>query len=95
MFVCHHCDNPPCCNPSHLFLGTAADNAADMVAKARQHPLPGTANGYAKLDDEAVRAIRQIYAAGKTSQDEIATRFDIAQSTVSAIIRRERWPHVF
>src|SRR5712671_18401 len=51
MFVCHHCDNPPCINPSHLFLGDHEANAADMVQKGRTHRPFGENNGSAVLTE--------------------------------------------
>lgn len=56
--VCHRCDNPPCCNPHHLFAGTVFENAMDRVSKGRTARLRGTSNGYAKLTDEQVESIR-------------------------------------
>lgn len=64
--VCHSCDNPPCCNPAHLRLGTAKDNAADRVARGRQsHVGPkGTAHADAKLTEADVVEIRRRYREG-------------------------------
>ena len=65
--VCHRCDNPPCCNPDHLFLGTRRDNNADKVAKGRQsfgerHSHRGSAHGQAKITEQDVVAIRYDYS---------------------------------
>lgn len=91
MFVCHRCDNRRCCNPSHLFIGTNADNMADKIAKGRQSR--GEGSGVAKITAACVVEIRRRYEAGM-SQDEIASMFGISQSNVSVIVQRKAWAHI-
>lgn len=101
MFVCHRCDNPPCVNPAHLFLGTPADNAADMRAKGRstrgrlmpQTGTPGERNARAKLSTADVLAMRSMRGDGLLHR-EIAARFHVAENTVSRILSGKRWGHI-
>lgn len=93
LFVCHHCDNPRCVNPAHLFVGTAADNAADMVKKHRHAVVRGTSNPKAKLEDDDVRHIRRLRSAGHRLQ-AIADLFKVSASVVSEIVKRKAWSHV-
>ena len=88
--VCHHCDNPGCVNPSHLFLGTHADNMADKRKKGRQSRFPGSANQQAKLNESKVLEIRN--AVG--TQREIGLSFGISNQLVSRIRRGECWTHL-
>lgn len=96
LFVCHHCDNRPCVNPAHLFLGTAADNAADMAAKGRAsrcgptRPSRGMDQPQAKLDDEKVRYIRRSSKGGPALADE----FGVSRKCISLVRRRQSWAHV-
>ena len=93
LHVLHHCDNPPCCNPAHLFLGTHADNMADMAAKGRYRviPQPGERNPQAKLTEPEVVTIRRRYAAGGISQAALAREYGVSPALVGMIVRRQIW----
>lgn len=85
--VRHACDNPSCCNPSHLLLGTKKDNTADMVARRRHRHGEAHAT---KLTERDVVAIREMLAGG-SKQHEVASRFGVARSTVGLIGRYKIW----
>lgn len=86
--VLHRCDNPPCVNPEHLFLGTNAENTADKMAKGR-HPR-GTSSHMAKLTEEQVIHIRQ----SKDPHRTIAAKFGISRPNVSVIKHKKSWAHI-
>jgi hypothetical protein len=77
--VCHRCDNPPCVNPAHLFLGTQQENMRDMSRKRRGHAL--TADQVAE-----VRALRE----GGLTVREVAARFGVSAATVTRDVRLGR-----
>jgi hypothetical protein len=85
--VCHHCDNPPCVNPRHLFLGTQADNTHDMIGK-RRHSF-GEAHA-SKLTEAEVIEVRQLLAGGLT-QEAVAAQYGVSRSMVGLISRFQRW----
>lgn len=92
LFVCHKCDDPRCCRPEHLFLGTHVDNMRDMVRKGRS--CVGEKYSRAKLDNAAVRAIREMYAGTDKTIATIALMFGVSQSHACKVINHTSWAHV-
>lgn len=94
LYVLHHCDNPPCREIEHLFLGTAADNTADMMAKGRNvigRRYRGEANSHAKLTWEQVSEIRRLYSTGNYSHRRLALMFGVSKYPISTIVRGMTW----
>lgn len=94
MCVLHHCDNRACVNPAHLFLGTKADNSADMVRKGRSHNRNGELNGRSKLTENQVISIRQEYEQGNISHRNLANMYGVEKAAIGKIIRRENWRYL-
>ena len=106
LFVCHRCDRPMCVRPDHLFLGTHADNTADMVAKGRT--AKGDANGSrkhpesrprgetvrsARLTEDGVRRVHDLHAAGMSTR-KIAACVGVTDATVWKIVIGRNWKHI-
>lgn len=89
LFVCHRCDNPPCVNPGHLFLGTPKDNTRDAVSKGRM--ASGERHGRAKLSRLDVENIRKEYSARNITQKQLGSKYGVSQSNVYRIVGRHNW----
>lgn len=89
--VCHTCDNPTCCNPKHLILGTHQYNTKDAVAKGRHSSLTcGEKHGSSKLTEEDVLKIRSSIL----PVTELAKIYNIHWSTIYQVKTKKSWRHV-
>ena len=94
LFVCHHCDNPPCVRPEHLFLGTDVDNTHDMIRKgrARHDNQPKGEEWYLhKLTWNQVREIRAKYIPRIYSTRKLAKEYGVGQRAIWRILNNETW----
>lgn len=92
--VRHICDNPICCNPVHLVLGTHADNMRDMVGHGRQAHARGEYHGASKLTTEDVLQIRYDYQHTDTLQKDLAKKYNVSRELISRIVLRKTWTHI-
>lgn len=90
MCVCHKCDNRACCNPSHLFLGTRVDNVRDMDRKGRRSV--GSNHWKSKITEKDVLKIRSL--SGKMSVLNLSKKFNLSDSSITKIIKRQLWKQV-
>jgi hypothetical protein len=93
--ILHKCDNPPCCNPAHLFLGTRSDNAKDRHKKGRTKTGVhfGSVNPNSILIEDDVIKIRKLATEGMKQKD-IAIKFNVSIHSISSIVRNVSWTHI-
>lgn len=95
MVVMHSCDNPCCCNPDHLSVGTQLENIADSRNKRRggSYWYPGAENPKSILTDDDVRAIRKLRAANMP-YSKIAEQVKCGKTLAVLVATGKRWAHV-
>ncbi len=93
LLVCHHCDNPSCVRPEHLFVGTKFDNSSDMISKNRQKHPRGDSCVFSKLTTDKVLYIKRKCTEG-VPRKELALQFGVCVGTIDSIMLRRVWRHV-
>jgi predicted XRE-type DNA-binding protein len=94
--ILHKCDNPPCVNPKHLFIGTLGDNIHDMINKGRRGytGLQGEIHPDHKLTEKQILKIRNLYKKSSMTQQKIANIFGVKQGHINKIVNRKVWKHI-
>ncbi len=91
MCVCHHCDNPNCCNAEqHMFLGTRADNVHDMDNKGRRINVKSSA----RLTPANVREIRLMYFIRRRPYAEVGGKYGVSREAIRNAVARNTWQDV-
>lgn len=94
MDICHTCDNPPCCNPKHLFMGTAQENMSDMVAKGRSANNSGENNPNVKISKITAWKILILHDLGYSNL-KIAKKVGLGESSVARTVNGQAWRSVW
>lgn len=92
--VLHRCDNPLCVRPDHLFLGTVADNNADMAAKGRRVNHAGEGSPRAKLTACDVRRVRLLRRKRRLSYRRLAYLFNVSKGAIQSLLEGKTWRSV-
>lgn len=92
MNVLHKCDNPLCVRPSHLFLGSLADNCTNRHIKGRDNPPKGTTHSHSKLDESKVREMRE--KRRTRTIKSLAQEYGVGWTTAQAVVSHRTWKHV-
>ena len=92
--ILHRCDNPPCVNPNHLFLGTHKENMNDRDKKGRAADTRGNNNGSAKLTEEVVKILRALYKNRDITYVELGKEFGIHKVTVRKAVTGISWSNI-
>ena len=94
LFVLHKCNNPKCCNPNHLYIGTAKENNNQCLGEGRFISSLGERNGQSKLTAQNIIDIKKLYSSGEYYQKDLGKIFGVKISQISRIINKKRWKHI-